>query len=100
MHAYRKLTMIQLALETCSVAVNRISHEQNGELRDLHAKMIILGNDEWQMLLIGSSNFTTAGLGAIAGRGNCEANLVYRMRTSDSDFTVSITFGPKSATAS
>ncbi len=86
--AYAPKGMIELALETCSVTVKRVSHEQKGELRDLHAKMIILANDEWQMLLIGSSNFTTSGLGASERRGNCEANLVYRMRKSHLDFTV------------
>jgi hypothetical protein len=86
--AYAPKGMIKLAAKTCNVGVSRVSPEQNGEIRALHAKMLILGNREWQMLLIGSSNFTTSGLGAIDGRSSCEANLVYCMRTSDSDFSV------------
>ena len=79
--AYAPKGMIKLAAKTCNVLVHRVSPEQNGEMRELHAKMVILSNHEWQMLLIGSSNFTTAGLGAIEGRGSCEANLAYCMRT-------------------
>jgi hypothetical protein len=86
--AYAPLGMIQKALKSCQVTVSRVSQEQNGELRNLHAKMSSLRNDEWQILMIGSSNFTTAGFGAIEGLGNCEANLVYRMNTADSDFTL------------
>jgi len=97
---YAPKGMIQSARETCDVVVHRISHEQNGELRDLHAKMITLRNDEWQMLLIGSSNFTKAGVGAIEGHGNCEANLVYRMRVSDSDFTVFANIWPETCVES
>jgi len=44
--------------------------------RPLHAKMISLFNTRWRLLLIGSSNFTSAGTG-IANTPNVEANLVY-----------------------
>jgi hypothetical protein len=84
--AYAPKGMIKLAAKTGQVAVFRVLPDQRGEMQELHAKMLILANSEWQMLLIGSSNFTAAGLGAIEGRGNCEANLVYRMRTSDRFF--------------
>ncbi len=56
--------------------------EQAGELRDLHAKMTHLANDDWLMAMIGSSNFTAAGIGSEQGRGNLEANIVYRFRRS------------------
>ena len=84
--AYAPKGMIKLASKTGPVAVYRVLPEQGGDMQDLHAKMLVLGNREWQMLLIGSSNFTAAGLGAIEGRGNCEANLAYRMRTKDRAF--------------
>jgi len=59
---------------------------QQEEVRELHAKILRLENDQWQLLVIGSSNFTTAGLAGVEGHGNLEANLVYRIKTSDSDF--------------
>lgn len=47
-------------------------------LRPLHAKAIWLENDLWAGYLIGSSNFTSAGLG-VAAKPNREANLFYLM---------------------
>lgn len=44
--------------------------------RELHAKGIYLHDDRWLAYLLGSSNFTRAGLG-LAGPKNLEANLVY-----------------------
>ena len=46
------------------------------ESRPLHAKGIWLHDDRWTLYQIGSSNFTTAGLG-LGNRRNLEANLVY-----------------------
>jgi hypothetical protein len=66
-----------------SVEVTSLTPEQNGELREVHSKLLSLGNDAWRLLLIGSSNFTSAGLGTREGKGNCEANLVYRIKTND-----------------
>lgn len=46
------------------------------EGRELHAKCLWLENESWLLYLMGSSNFTTAGLGL--GRApNLEANLAY-----------------------
>jgi hypothetical protein len=56
-----------------------IPSEQEGERRPFHAKILNLASDEWLGVLIGSSNFTAAGLG-VDGRGNLEANLFYRAR--------------------
>ena len=59
---------------------------QDGEPRKLHSKMLALANDEWQLLLIGSSNFTRAGLGIAAGAANLEANLAYLTRTNEPEY--------------
>ena len=45
--------------------------------RPFHAKGFLLQNAEAFAYCIGSSNFTTAGLGLDPGRANIEANLVY-----------------------
>lgn len=44
--------------------------------RPWHAKMLSLAGSDYVALMIGSSNFTKAGLG-VGGAGNAEANLVY-----------------------
>jgi hypothetical protein len=44
--------------------------------RPLHLKSIWLENDRWAAYLVGSSNFTSAGLG-LGRRSNIEANLLY-----------------------
>ncbi|MEW6260228.1 MAG: hypothetical protein AB1547_10025 [Thermodesulfobacteriota bacterium] len=43
--------------------------------RDLHAKAILIEGDSYDVLMIGSSNFTPHGMGI--GAFNCEANLVF-----------------------
>ena len=45
------------------------------ETRRLHAKAIVLESDAWTAALIGSSNFTSAGLGLLANAGNLEINV-------------------------
>jgi hypothetical protein len=68
------------------VDVTPLSAAQQGEFRDVHSKLLSLGNDYWSILMIGSSNFTSAGLGVMRGKGNLEANLVYRVKTDDQAF--------------
>lgn len=80
---YAPLSMLKSAQHKCDVHVHKVSAVQKEEVRELHAKMLRLENNQWQMLLAGSSNFTAAG---IAGHGNLEANLVYRVKTSDPQF--------------
>ena len=70
------------------VVVRKVDDVQDGETRQLHAKMLSLENNDWQLLMIGSSNFTTAGLGLTAGRANLEANLVYRCSKDSVHFKV------------
>jgi hypothetical protein len=43
--------------------------------RGLHGKSIALGSDTWTAVVIGSSNFTTAGLGLHPRRGHLEINV-------------------------
>jgi hypothetical protein len=78
--------LIDIAREHASTFVHMLPLEQDGEPRPLHAKMLTLANDEWQFLLIGSSNFTRAGLGITAGAANLEANLAYLTRKDEPDF--------------
>lgn len=84
---FAPLPMVRLAAAQADVTAHRVLPEQRGELRDLHAKMIYLNNDEWRLVMAGSSNFTAAGLGA-GGKANFEANLAYRLRASDSEAKV------------
>lgn len=84
---FAPLAMVQLAAKHADLTVRRVLPEQSGELRELHAKMIYLNNDDWCVVLAGSSNFTRAGLGA-KGKPNFEANLAFRMRVSDPDAKV------------
>jgi hypothetical protein len=79
---------VELAATQAELTVRRVLPEQAGELRDLHAKMICIQNDDWCLVLAGSSNFTRAGLGAGGQNVNFEANLAYRVRVSDPDATV------------
>jgi hypothetical protein len=83
---YAPLGMLKSARQACDVHVRTILPLQQEEVRYVHAKLLRLENDHWQMLLAGSSNFTAAGLGAVPGHGNFEANLVYRIKTSDPQF--------------
>lgn len=49
----------------------------DSETRRLHAKAIVLESNTWTAALIGSSNFTSAGLGLLANTGNLEINVAF-----------------------
>jgi hypothetical protein len=51
--------------------------EDRDEVRALHAKCLAIANDHSVAMMVGSSNFTSAGLGLGEGPANIEANLVY-----------------------
>ena len=85
---FAPLEMVTHTAMHADVTVRRILPEQTGEMRELHAKMIYLNNDEWCVVLAGSSNFTRAGLGADGKHANFEANLAYRVRDSDPEAKV------------
>ncbi len=53
--------------------------DQEGNPRPWHAKMLALATSKYTALMIGSSNFTKAGMG-LDGVHNAEANLVYVAR--------------------
>jgi hypothetical protein len=57
--------------------VTRVDTEGEGEFRPLHAKLLWLWSDRWHAYCVGSSNFTTAGLGLAGSSTNAEANLAY-----------------------
>lgn len=61
--------------EGATTTLFKILLEEN---RPLHAKGIWLEDDRWVTYMIGSSNFTTAGLG-LTNHRNIEANLTYSM---------------------
>jgi len=77
-HAPRELVDRAMGL-TDSVEVSGVPLIQDGETRPLHAKAIWLESDKWIAVMVGSSNFTRAGLG-LGGPRNREANLVYFAR--------------------
>lgn len=58
------------------VTVKALPAQEKENTRPWHAKMLRLASDAYTALLIGSSNFTTAGLG-LGNARNTEANLLY-----------------------
>lgn len=74
-HAPESLVKAKPLNRNVSIQLNRVSE---GEMknRPLHLKSILLKNDYWDVYLIGSSNFTSKGLG-ISKYPNFEANLSY-----------------------
>ena len=61
---------------SASVSVELLpDHDADRNLRPWHAKMLALKGDRYSALMVGSSNFTRAGLG-VGGRRNTEANLL------------------------
>jgi hypothetical protein len=72
-HAPESLKKSQPHRPSVSTKFFRLSLEPG---RPLHAKGIWLEDERWAMYLMGSSNFTTAGLGLGATK-NMEANLLY-----------------------
>ena len=63
--------------KAAEIRIYPIYEQEERELRPLHAKSIWLWNDRWHVYMIGSSNFTRAGLGLLTNSGNVEANLAY-----------------------
>jgi hypothetical protein len=61
-----------------------VKTEEDKEQRPLHAKSLWLENEQRAVYLVGSSNFTCAGLGIGAGAWNAEANIAYVARDATS----------------
>ncbi|MBK7906937.1 MAG: hypothetical protein IPJ78_10295 [Gemmatimonadetes bacterium] len=75
------LTLAQeYADEVTVTALPAVDEEKNP--REWHAKMLRLADDGYVALIVGSSNFTTAGLGTDS-RFNAEANLLTVIRDGD-----------------
>jgi hypothetical protein len=85
---FAPLPMMQLAASQAELTVRRVLADQRGERRELHAKLIYLANDDWCATLAGSSNFTSAGLGAGRTPPNFEANLAWCVRAKDPEAKV------------
>ena len=82
--------VVAAAKEQADVSVYEVLPEQDKEIRPLHAKILVLANGEWDLVLMGSSNFTRAGLGLIgASRAavNFEANLAYLCREGEPELS-------------
>lgn len=81
--------IVDAAMELAEVSVHEVLAKQDNEIRGLHAKMMILANDDWELTLMGSSNFTRAGLGVSYANHkpvNFEANLAYLTRKGEPEF--------------
>jgi hypothetical protein len=78
-------SLVDQVRQSCDVSVFRVNSEQDGELRPLHAKSIVLEGGDWELVLIGSSNFTRAGCGVSDQAVNLEANMAYVLRKDDPD---------------
>lgn len=76
-NAPRGITWHPGGRQDVTVYLNRINGPNNPErVRPLHMKSLWLENERCVAYMIGSSNFTSAGLG-LSGSPNYEANLVY-----------------------
>jgi hypothetical protein len=58
------------------ISFHEFQQPDEKEMRRLHAKVALLESDEWIAALVGSSNFTAAGFGLMAGAGNLELNVL------------------------
>jgi len=72
-HAPESLTTAKPSRQSTSVEMRQLKKDNN---RSLHAKGLWLEDERWISYMIGSSNFTGAGMG-LPPRQNMEANLVY-----------------------
>jgi hypothetical protein len=70
-------SLLRIERKTATFEVFPVREDAEGEMRPLHAKSVWLWNDRWHVYMIGSSNFTGAGLGLPGRVPNVEANLAY-----------------------
>ncbi len=75
----------EVATRLRPIAVTGVPTDSGPERRPLHAKTLLLLHDKWLALIIGSSNFTSAGMGLTPYARNFEACAVYVMRAPASD---------------
>jgi len=77
-------SLIEKGKKSAEFSVWPVKEEIDGEFRPLHAKSVWLWNDNWHAYMVGSSNFTSAGLGLAGRASNFEANLAYVFRATTS----------------
>jgi hypothetical protein len=77
-------SLIEKGKKSAEISVWPVNETVDGEFRPLHAKSVWLWNDNWHAYMIGSSNFTSAGMGLAKGNSNFEANLAYVFRATSS----------------
>jgi hypothetical protein len=70
-------SLVRSGRKAAEIVVCPVEEDVDREVRPLHAKSLWLWNDGWHAHMVGSSNFTTAGLGLRPGGRNVEANLAY-----------------------
>lgn len=70
-------TILRSARKMASFEICPVSEDAEGEYRPLHAKSVWLWSDWWHVYMVGSSNFTAAGLGLPHASPNLEAGLAY-----------------------
>ena len=80
LHLKAPSSLIRNGRKTAEYSVYPVDEEIENEVRALHAKSVWLWNDRWHLYMIGSSNFTSAGLGVNGRTPNFEANLAYIFR--------------------
>jgi phosphatidylserine/phosphatidylglycerophosphate/cardiolipin synthase-like enzyme len=68
-----------------SARIRAFRQPSGGEPRRLHAKAVLLESDDWVGMLLGSSNFTAAGLGLKPSSGHLELNLALGAPAESSD---------------
>lgn len=73
------------ALYLHPIRTNGVPTDSGNERRPLHAKMITLCHPGWIAWMVGSSNFTSAGMGLNPRVRNFEANVVYLLRANAGD---------------
>jgi hypothetical protein len=67
------------------VQVANVPTDLGADRRPLHAKMLSLSHETWTATVIGSSNFTSAGVGLSPIARNWEANVLYLLRAHEGD---------------
>ena len=75
-------SLIAKGKKSAEVSVYTVDETVDKEFRPLHSKSVWLWNDNWEAYMVGSSNFTSAGMGLARNASNFEANLAYVFRQS------------------
>ena len=71
--------------EVHPVRVADVATDFGRDRRPLHAKTLALSHETWAALVVGSSNFTSAGMGLSPYARNFEANVLYFLRGPSGD---------------